>query len=242
MRIFITGATGATGRLLTGELLRRGHSVTAVVRTPEKLAHLAQYEGKLTLIEKEITSMKKEEVAVFLKECDAATSCLGHNITFKGLFGPPRRLVTDAARLVCSAFQITEKERTPRFLLMNTTGNRDRRVREKAYKPIDRFVLGFFTLLLPPQTDNVKAALYLQKNFTGKTSPVSWCAVRPDTLIDETEVSPYVIHDSPLRSPVFDAGKTSRINVANFMADLITDEALWDKWSGKMPVIYNEED
>ncbi len=241
MRIFITGATGATGRLLAGELLRRGHSVTAVVRTPEKLAHLAQYEEKLTLIEKEITSMTKEEVAVFIKECDAAVSCLGHNITFKGLFGPPRRLVADAARLVCSSFQITPGERPPRFLLMNTTGNRDRRVREKAYKPIDRFVLGFFTLLLPPQADNVQAALYLQKNFNGKESPVSWCAVRPDTLIDETEVSPYTIHDSPERSPVFNAGKTSRINVASFMADLITDDALWNKWSGKMPVIYNTE-
>jgi len=30
--------------------------------------------------------------------CDAVASCLGHNLTFKRLFGKPRRLVTDAVR------------------------------------------------------------------------------------------------------------------------------------------------
>ena len=33
---------------------------------------------------------------------------------------------------------------------------------------------------------------------------------------------------------------TSRINVAHFMADLITDSDTWNRWKGKMPVIYNK--
>lgn len=33
--------------------------------------------------------------------------------------------------------------------------------------------------------------------------------------------------------------RTSRINVAHFMADLITDNDIWSNWKGKMPVIYN---
>jgi hypothetical protein len=41
------------------------------------------------------------------------------------------------------------------------------------------------------------------------------------------------------RSALFDPGVTSRINVAHFMADLITDEDEWKKWKGQMPVIYN---
>lgn len=36
------------------------------------------------------------------------------------------------------------------------------------------------------------------------------------------------------------AGETSRINVAHFMADLITDDGLWSRWKGQMPVIYNQ--
>ncbi|MAX09624.1 MAG: NAD-dependent epimerase, partial [Candidatus Marinimicrobia bacterium] len=30
----------------------------------------------------------------------------------------------------------------------------------------------------------------------------------------------------------------SRVNVAAFMNKLITDQNLWEKWKGQMPVIY----
>ncbi|WP_262887982.1 SDR family oxidoreductase [Draconibacterium halophilum] len=70
---------------------------------------------------------------------------------------------------------------------------------------------------------------------------VVWTAVRPDDLIDENEVTPYEIHPSPTRSALFNAGKVSRINVAHFMAELITDNDTWNKWKGQMPVIYSVE-
>jgi hypothetical protein len=31
------------------------------------------------------------------------------------------------------------------------------------------------------------------------------------------------------------------INVGHFMAELITDDELWNQWNGQMPVIYNKE-
>ena len=68
---------------------------------------------------------------------------------------------------------------------------------------------------------------------------LEWTAVRPDGLIDEEKVSEYEIHPSPIRSAMFNAGKTSRINVAHFMANLIADNKTWNKWKGQMPVIYN---
>ncbi len=55
----------------------------------------------------------------------------------------------------------------------------------------------------------------------------------PETIINHD------IHPSPTRSAIFDAGTTSRINVAHFMSSLITNPKLWEKWKGKMPVIYN---
>jgi hypothetical protein len=58
-------------------------------------------------------------------------------------------------------------------------------------------------------------------------------------LIDEAETTEFSVHSSPIRSAIFDAGKTSRINVGCFMADLIGDETVWKQWIGKMPVIYN---
>ena len=66
-------------------------------------------------------------------------------------------------------------------------------------------------------------------------------AVRPDTLLDEPEVTEYQLFPSPIRSAIFDAGKTSRINVAHFMTELITTNSTWINWQGKMPVIYNKE-
>jgi hypothetical protein len=48
-------------------------------------------------------------------------------------------------------------------------------------------------------------------------------------LIDETKVGEYEVYASPIRSAIFDAGITSRINVGHFMADLITDDDMWKK-------------
>lgn len=59
-------------------------------------------------------------------------------------------------------------------------------------------------------------------------------AVRPDTLLDEPEVTEYQLFPSPIRSAIFDAGKTSRINVAHFMTELITTNSTWINWQGKM--------
>jgi hypothetical protein len=64
--------------------------------------------------------------------------------------------------------------------------------------------------------------------------------VRPDSLIDQSEVTEYGVYASPIRSAIFNARKTSRINIDNFMAALVTDDALWMQWKGEMPVICNK--
>jgi len=71
---------------------------------------------------------------------------------------------------------------------------------------------------------------------------IEWVSIRPDTLINEDIVTEYQIYRSPIRSAVFDPGRTSRINVGNFMARLLMEPDLWKKWQGQMPVIYNNED
>ncbi|SEG94237.1 Nucleoside-diphosphate-sugar epimerase [Thermomonospora echinospora] len=43
MRVFVTGGTGALGRHAVPELVRAGHSVSALARTPEKAALLASW-------------------------------------------------------------------------------------------------------------------------------------------------------------------------------------------------------
>jgi hypothetical protein len=121
---------------------------------------------------------------------------------------------------------------------MNTTGNRNRDLGENQSIG-EKIVVGLLRFLLPPQADNEQAADYLRTQIGQKDTAIEWAAVRPDGLINEDVVTAYTVHPSPTRSPIFNPGQTSRINVAHFMADLITDDVAWKKWKGQMPVIYN---
>ncbi len=123
---------------------------------------------------------------------------------------------------------------------MNTTGNRNRDL-EEAISFGEKCVIGLIRLLVPPHRDNEQAADYLRIQIGQQDRAIEWAAVRPDTLINEDEVTEYEVHPSPTRSAIFDAGKTSRINVGHFMAELITDDELWNRWKGQMPVIYIKE-
>jgi len=93
--------------------------------------------------------------------------------------------------------------------------------------------------VLPPQADNEQAAGYLKSTIGQNDKAIEWSAVRPDSLIDEDEVTAYEVYPSLMQSAISGSDKTSRINVANFMAELITNEETWRVWRGQMPVIYN---
>ncbi len=99
--------------------------------------------------------------------------------------------------------------------------------------------MGLIRILLPPQKDNEMAAEYLRVNIGQNNRYIEWAVVRPDSLTNEDKVTEYTLHASPTSSGLLNPGKTSRINVGNFMARLITEEDLWNTWKGKMPVIYN---
>jgi len=236
MTTLVVGATGATGRLLVGQLLSRGEDVRAIVRSPEKLIN----DDRLTVIRASVLELSDSELSQHVKGCRAVASCLGHNLSMKGIYGQPRRLVTDAARRLCEAVKASNPESLTKYVLMNTVGNRNRDLRE----PISvgqRVIIGILRLLVPPQADNEQAADYLRTRIGQVNKAVEWSAVRPDSLIDEDHVTEYEVYPSPIRSAIFNPGKTSRINVAHFMAELITNEDTWNAWKGQMPVIYNKE-
>ncbi len=240
MNILVVGATGATGRLLVKHLLDRGHFVRVIVRSPDKLPNAIQNHDNLSTIHATLLDLSDAELAQHVKGCDAVASCLGHNLTFKGIFGHPRRLVTDATRRLCQAIKANSPNTQTKFVLMNTTGNHNPDLDE----PISfaqKSVLGLLRLLLPPHVDNEQAADYLKSKIGHNDGLIAWAAVRPDGLIDLDQVTDYEVYPSPIRSAIFDSGQTSRINVGHFMADLITNDDIWQKWKGQMPVIYNKE-
>lgn len=238
MTVLMVGGTGATGRLLVQQLLQRGERVRAIVRTPDGLSELLDTQPNLSLIYGSISELSDAELAAYVEGWGAVASCLGHRVSFRGMFGPPRRLVTDAVRRLCRAVRRHRPDRPVRFALMNTAGNRNRDLDEPLpflHRLLERLLRG----LLPPHADNVAAAEFLRTRIGRRDEYIEWVAVRPDALRDETAVSAYDVYPSPTRSALLDAGATSRINVAHFMARLLTEEALWNRWKGQMPVIYN---
>lgn len=192
----------------------------------------------MSIIQASVLDLSEDEMIRHVGGCDAIASCLGHNLSFKGMFLPPRRLVTDATRRLCNAVKTNERLYPIKFLLMNTTGNRNLDLNEQISTK-QKFVIGLIRLLLPPHADNEDAAEYLRARIGQNDGTIQWAVVRPDSLIDEAELTEISVHPSPTRSAIFDPGKTSRINLACFIADLICDEELWRQWMGKMPVIYN---
>lgn len=240
MTVLVLGATGATGRLLVQQLLDRGLRVKAIVRSPDSFPDSLRQHERLTLIRAGVSDLSDSETAEQMAGYLAVACCLGHNLTFKGIFGQPRRLVTDATKRFCQAIRASGSDKPAKFVLMNTAGNSNRDLRE----PISRAqscVIGLLRLLVPPHRDNEKAADYLRTEVGQNDINIQWVAVRPDSLIDEGDVSAYALHPSPTRSAIFNPGRTSRINVAHFMADLLTNHDSWEKWKGQMPVIYNNE-
>ena len=238
MKILVVGASGATGRVLVEQLLSRGQNVTAIVRSPDKLPEVIKSQDSLSVIRASVLDLSDAEIAQHVNGCDAVASCLGHNMSMKGVYGHPRRLVTDATRRLCNAIKANNSDETTKFVLMNTAGNSNRDLQERI-SFAQKSVIGLLRLL-PPHVDNEKAADYLRIKIGQNDGAIEWAAVRPDNLINEDEVTEYEVHSSPTRSAIFDAGLTSRINVGHFMADLITDDATWNKWKGQMPVIYNK--
>jgi hypothetical protein len=193
----------------------------------------------VTVIQASLLELSDAEMSQHVSGCSAVASCLGHNLSFKGMYGQPRRLVTDAARRLCNAIKASKPEGPTKFVLMNTAGNSNRDLHEPV-SFAQRLIIGILRLLLPPHVDNEQAADYLRTEIGQHHTAIEWAAVRPDNLIDEAQVTDYEVHASPIRSAIFDPGSTSRINVAHFMAELIADEDTWGKWKGQMPVIYNQ--
>ena len=237
-RVLVLGASGATGQRLVELLLKKGVEVIAVVRNSASLNRVDPANPGLQILERDINTMAESELAEQIKECDAVLSCLGHNLTFKGIFGQPRRLVTDAMKKVVGAMRSAAPDKHFKIILMNTTGNCNQDIPEQPPWS-QRIVVSLLRCLIPPHLDNELAADFLRVHV-GQNSTIEWVAVRPDGLINEDSVSEYEIMESPVRNVIFDAGKTSRINVAEFMSDLAIKSELWNKWKGRMPVIYNK--
>lgn len=241
--ILVIGANGATGRLVVTQMLNEGQEVYAMVRDKNRLPSVISEQSagnkKLSIIENDISVLPIDKLESLIDNCHAVVCCVGHNLTFKGVYGKPFELVTNITNKVTKAIDNIQSKsnKNIKFILMGTAGFQNKENNEEvSFK--HSVVVSLLRNLLPPHRDNECAASALEKSARLQ-SKVEWVVIRPDSLINESLVSEYTICRAPTRCAIFDPGKTSRINVADFMVKLIMDDKLWQQWRHKMPVIYN---
>lgn len=235
--VLLVGGTGRTGARVLQQLLDRGVKVRAIVRSRQKLATNVANHSNLTVIEANLLSLRDEELQRHVRGCDAVISCLGHVLNLKGIFGPPRDLVTRAMMRLCRAIEALAPPTPVKVILMGSVSvNRPDHL-DTRRTALERAFLWLLCGVLPPANDNQRAADFLLETIGAKHAFVQWVVLRPDTLL-EGEVTEYTLHEG-LVNGLFAPGSTNMANVAHFMCELVTSPKAWDSWKLKLPVVVN---
>jgi len=206
-KILVLGTTGGTGRLIVSQALARGHDVTALVRSPEKVSDL---KGA-----KVVVGDVRDEKALLeaLKGQDAVVSALGTPASpFREV-----RLLSTATRALVSAMKA---EHVSRLVCITGMGAGD-----SAGHGGFLFDNVIFPLLLKK--------VYADKNRQEaivRDSGLDWILVRPSVLNDKpSEGSIRALTDLS----DFHGGSISRQDVATFVLDQLRADA----WLHRAPLI-----
>ena len=107
MRVVLYGATGKAGSVILKELVNRGHSVTAVARTPEKVQKLEN----VSVVQGDLIDPTK--IAGILKGADAVVSA----------YGPPPDKTTEIISATNRLVQGIEQAGGPRLIVVGGAGS-----------------------------------------------------------------------------------------------------------------------
>jgi len=206
MRLAILGATGLTGLEAVKQALSRGHTVTALVRTPAKISALEQ-EG-LTVTQCDV--FNKEEVTKALKGHQAVVSCLG--------FPPEKPAVTGYLEVTKVAVEAMKEHGIKRLVVCHSWYT------EEASRAQAPFILRW-TLIPYIRTilDNMRETEVWLEEQEG----IDFTVVRPagltnspvtDSQITAREGEYFVSGGGML------AGRIARADVARFMLDSLNTE------------------
>jgi hypothetical protein len=219
--VLLLGATGRTGQRVLVQLLGRGFSVRVVVRSARRLPADAAKDPGLTVVEGELLSLTDEELQRQLRGCDAVISCLGHVINLKGIFGPPRDLVTRATTRLCRGIEALQPSKPVKLVVMTSVSvHRPGRL-DARRGTFERAFLWILRALVPPARDNQSAAGFLQEEVGTAGPHVQW---------------EYTLHEA-LVSSLSAPASTRMANVAHFMCELVANPKAWGDWKGKLPVV-----
>jgi putative NADH-flavin reductase len=190
MKLVVLGATGGTGLEVVRQALRRGHSVTALVRSVDRLK---PFGGQITVKEGDLLS--SADLQPVIQGHDAVLSCFGPRLPVSKA---DDHLLQQFAGALTSAMVNTNVRRvvveSVAFLFKNAV-----------FPPA--YVLG--RLFFRQVVDDASA---MEQVFTG--SQLDWTMVRLPELTDKPYTGKYRVRPGQL--PLF-GFKIARADVADFM-------------------------
>jgi len=201
--IALFGPTGGTGRAVIQQALERGHQITALIRTPEKLE--IRHE-RLQLIQGDV--MHLEEVRKTVRGTDAVLCCLGTRAADK------RMVRAEGTRQIIEAM---ETEGVKRLICQTSLGYGDTAQSMPWYMTY---------IIIPYILKNAFKDHALQEDLI-EASNLDWTIARPGSLNNRKLTKQYR-HGFPPETRT--KLSISRADVAHFMLDQIeSDEYLKQK-------------
>lgn len=202
-RIAVLGATGATGRLLVERALRDGHAVTALARTPERLAIR---HPSLRVVAGDVLS-DGPELAEVVAGKDVVVSALGRGLELRS-----HGLMARAVPRILSAM---ERHGVARLVLLSAYG-------VGRFDPdVPLLPRLMFRLMLRDIYADKEAA-----DGAVRKSNLRWTIVAPVHLNNRPEAGRYRAGED-IRTRGF--AQISRTDVAQFMIRAIDDPATFQK-------------
>jgi putative NADH-flavin reductase len=198
MKLVVLGATGATGLEIVRQALDRGHSVTALVRSPERLKPFGDR-----------ISVKHGDL---LNSADMEEVLKGHDAVVSG-FGP-RAPISKADAHLLEQFAIALTSAMLRTQVRRVVVESVAFLFRDSIMP-PAYILG--KLLFPGIVADASA---MEKVF--EKSGLDWTMVRPPELTDKPYTGTYRIREGHLPRFGF---KISRADVADFMIKAVEDHS-----------------
>jgi nucleoside-diphosphate-sugar epimerase len=201
MKVLVVGATGRTGRLLTRGALERGHQVTALVRTPEKLGDLAD---RVRVVAGDVLDGGVVSDAVD-----------GQEVVLVALSAAHRRGVPAVNALgTLNVIRSMQRYGVRRLVVLSASGTAPGRdpnlpwVFDRVVKP----------LLLGPAYDDLR-----RMETSVRTSELDWTIVRVSGAL--TNDAPRGVYRAEPGYSLPGGRKIARADVAEFMLDQLTLDA-----------------
>ena len=205
MKLVVLGATGGTGLQVLSLATRRGHTVTAVVRSPEKLG---EFNGHVSAIQGDLLSESQLKNAI--QGQDAALSAFGSRT-------PESRKEANLLRQFAVALTTAMQEANVHRLVVVSTAFL---FKDSVIPPTHLFGKLFFPVTM---ADAEEMETIIQ------SSGLDWTIVRPPRLTDKAATGKYRVREGHLPSLGF---TVSRADLASFMVQTVETGSFSNKIAG----------